>query len=259
MGVRVRVTVILAVSALGAACGSSSSTSPKPNACASNPTDTASGLTTAALAVHLDSLQQTAAGCGQSDRYRLLAYPIAALAENVTPLSISLTVNGAAQSYSAAGLEIVGVTAGTNPTPSDSFFVFVAWSDNNATDVFLYEAQPPDTVDNVENLAFASDNQNSSSSNLAVSLLSNGASCGAVVALPFAAGDDFVSGTTCTQAVTSFNFTASFTATSSNPNTSYSYNAASLPTARIVLPATGGQLRVPKGLIAGLETQLHTK
>jgi hypothetical protein len=245
MGVRVRVAVMLAVSAAMAACGSSS-TGTKPNACTTFPADTVSSPTTQQLALHLDSLQQMAATCGQSDRYRLLSYAVAALAENVTPASISLTVNGSAQSYSAAGLDIVGQTAGASPTVSDSFFVFVAWSDNNATQMFLYQAQPPDTIDNAENLNVASDNSNfTSTGTLATSLVSNGSSCGTAVALPFPPTNDLVDGTTCTQAVLSFNFTQSFTATSSNPNTSYAYNTNTLPTARIVLPSTGGQSRVP--------------
>jgi hypothetical protein len=244
MGVRVRVAVILAVSAAVAACGSSS-TGTKPNACTTFAPYTVASPTTQQLALHLDSLQQMAATCGQSDRYRLLAYPVAALAENVTPVAISLTVNGAAQSYSAVGLEIVGQTAGTTPTVSDSFFVFVAWSDNNASQVFLYAAQPPDTIDNAENLNIASDNDNYTSGTLATALVSNGSSCGTAVTLPFPPTNDLVDGTTCTQAVLSFDFTQSFTATASNPNTSYAYSTNALPTARIVIPSTGGQSVVP--------------
>jgi hypothetical protein len=245
MGVRVRVAVILAVSATAAACGSSS-TGNKPNACTTFAPYSVTSPTTQQLAVHLDSLQQMAATCGQSDRYRLLSYLVAALAENVTPASISLTVNGSAQSYSAVGLDIVGQTAGASPTVSDSFFVFVAWSDNNASQVFLYQAQPPDTIDNAENLNIASDNNNfTSTGTLTTSLVSNGSGCGTPVTLPFPPTNDLVDGTTCTLAVMAFDFTQSFTATSSNPNTSYAYNATALPTARVVLPSTGGQSRVP--------------
>jgi hypothetical protein len=242
MRVRGNVTVILAAAT---AIGCGSSTGPKKPGCNSMPADATPPTTTAGLAIHLDSLQQLAAVCAQSDRYQILTFPIAALAENVTPASIALTVNGSSQTYSAVGLEIVGLTAGTSQTVSDSFFVFVAWSDAEASKVFLLEAQAPDTLDVLQNLSGTHLNSSTNGNSLAVALASNGAGCGTVVALPFSASNDLVTGTTCTQATMNVSFDVAFSATSTNPNTSYVLSSTSVPTARIVVPATGGQQRLP--------------
>jgi hypothetical protein len=252
MHARVSAAVVLVVVGAAMGCGSSGKS-----------TGTKTPTTNQVLALHLDTLQQNAADSGESDRYRLLSYPIAALAENVTPATISLTVDGSAQTYSAAGLELVGTTAGSSPTVSDSLFVFVAWSDTNATNILLVEGAAPDTIEDIENLAGANDNGSNSATNLSTSLAGNGGNC-STITLPFAASNDLVSGTTCTSAQMNIAFAVSFTATSTNPNTSYSYSQSNLPTARIVLPATGGQLRVPQGLGGALQSlplqrQLHTK
>jgi hypothetical protein len=246
---RARVTVILALVVTALGCGSSSTGPKKAAGCNSMPADPSPPTTTQGLAIHLDSLQQLAATCGQSDRFRILTYPIAALAQNVTPTSVMITVNGTKQPYSAAGLEIVGTTAGTSPTPSDSFFVFVAWSDAEASKVFLLEAQPPDTLDDLENLDGAHVNSSNNGTGLEVSLASNGGAC-TTTALPFAGSNDLVTGTTCTQAMINVGFDLSFTATSTNPNSRYADTVTNLPSARIVLPATGGQLRVPHNIAA---------
>ena len=251
MRVRVKVTVILAVALTAVGCGSS--TGPKKTAaCNSMPADAAPPTTPAALAVHLDSLQQLAATCGQSDRARLLTYPIAALAQNVTPASISLTVNGSSQPYSAAGLEVVATTAGASPTVSDSFFVFVAWSDAEASQLFILQAAAPDSLVDWENLAGTVDNIDGTSGTASVALASNGAACGTPVALPFSTFNELVSGTTCSQATINITFNVAFAATTTNPNTSYAFTSSSLPSARIIVPATGGQLRVPPGLALGV-------
>jgi len=246
MRARWNVTVMVAVVGTAIGCGSSSSTGPK--------TPTANQV----LALHLDSLQQNAADSGESDRYRLLSYPIAALAENVTPVTISLTINGSGQTYSAVGLELVGTTAGSTPTVSDSLFVVVAWSDTNASNLFLLQAAAPDTIEDIENLAGANDNGSNTGTSLSVALAGTSGACKSIT-LPFAASNDLVSGTTCTNATMDVSFDVTFTATGTNPNTEYSYSSNSLPTARIVLPATGGQLRVPSGLAGVLQRQLQAK
>src|SRR5579875_1222650 len=86
-------------------------------------------------AAHLDTLAVQASAAGQFDRYRLLSYAIAALAENVTPTSVTMVVDGANQTYHAVGLDLVSQTAGSTPAPSDSVFVLVAWSDSNADEL----------------------------------------------------------------------------------------------------------------------------
>jgi hypothetical protein len=247
MRVRGNVTVILTVAVTAVGCGSSSTGPHKPAAA------------NAALALHLDSLQQQAADSGEEGRFQYLSYPIAALAENVTPATISLTMNGSGQPFSAAGLEVVGVNVGS-PTPTDSFFVFVAWSDSNATNIVFVETAPssvssaPDTIFDAEYLTGANDNSNFNVSSLQASLNSTGGAC-ATTTLPFSASNDLVSGTTCQLASLSYQFAVSFT----NPSSTFSFGTSSLPSARIVVPATGGQLRVPGRLAAALRRQFQPK
>ena len=248
MRVRGSVTVILAVAVVAAGCGSSS-TNNKPPATGNQ-----------ALALHLDSLQQAAADSGNEGRFEYLTYPIAALAENVTPASISLTVNGSGQPYSAVGLELVGTEVGST-APSDSVLIFVAWSDTNATNLLFVEAgvpnvsSAPDTIEDIESLT--GDNLNTSSANvtsLLASLNSASGNCNTAT-LPFSASNDLVSGTTCSMASFSYQFALSF----SSPSASFSFNSSSLPGARIVIPSTGGQLRIPGRLAAALQRQVQPK
>lgn len=256
MHVRMNVTVALAVAMTVIGCGSSSG--PKSNACAVK-ADTTTFASSQALAIHLDSAQAQAASCNQAERFQLLTYPITALAENVTPAQISLTVNGSAAAYSAVGLEIVGQTAGANPTPSDSFLVFVAWSDANASQLFFLSSLVPDTAFDAWNLSGASPNEISTVSSLAVSLVSSGASCGTPVNLPFSSSTDLITASTCTQAVTSQTFSIGFNATSTNPNTSYAYSSTTIPSVRLLLSSGGGQLRIPHAPALGLERYLKAK
>jgi hypothetical protein len=248
MRVRWNVMGVLAVVAAAVGCGSSSTGPKKPSGA------------NAALAVHLDSLQQQAADSGEEGRFEYLTYPIAALAENVTPASISLSVNGTGQPYSAVGVEIVGTTAGASPTPSDSVLIFVAWSDSNATDIVFIEAAVPtgssaqDTIEDTEFLTGATINSNATVTSLSASVNSVGGACISTT-LPFAASNDLVSGTTCTMASLSYQFAMSFT----NPSSTFSFGTSSLPSARIVVPATGGQLHIPGRLAAALRRQLQPK
>jgi hypothetical protein len=256
MHVRLNVTVALAAAMTVIGCGSSSS--PKSNNCAVTATTTSFG-TTQALAIHLDSLQEQAASCNQAERFQLLTYPITALAENVTPAQISLTVNGAAAAYSAVGLEIVGQTAGANPTPSDSFLVFVAWSDANASQLFFLSSLVPDTAFDAWNLSGANANEINTVTSLQVSLVSSGASCGTPASLPFSSSTDLIASSTCTQAVTSQAFNVGFTGTSTNPNTSYAFSSTTIPSVRLLLSSGGGQLRIPHAPALGLERYLKAK
>jgi hypothetical protein len=258
MHVRMNVTVALAAAMTVIGCGSSGSSGPKPNDCAVTATTT-SFATSQALAIHLDSAQAQAASCNQAERAQLLTYPIAALAENVTPAQISLTVNGAAAAYSAVGLEIVGQTAGANPTPSDSFLVFVAWSDANASQLFFLSSLVPDTAFDAWNVSGANANEINTVTSLAVSLVTSGPSCGTPVSLPFSSGTDLIASSTCTQAVTSQSFNIGFTATGTNPNTSYAYSSTSIPSVRLLLSSGGGQLRIPHAPALGLERHLKAK
>ena len=57
------------------------------------------------------------------DRYRLLAYPTAALMQNLPASTVTLSVDGTSQSYQGVVLELVGTTAGSNPIPSDSIAI----------------------------------------------------------------------------------------------------------------------------------------
>ena len=133
---RLAIVTTLVVATL-AACHSSSA--PKP---------TASSM----LAGHFDSLAVAASAAGQFDRYRLLAYPIAFLAENGVPASISLSVDGASQKYQAGVLELVGQTAGPSPVPSDSIFIEFAWTGDDVNQLVYAQVLVPDTLGDVADL-----------------------------------------------------------------------------------------------------------
>src|SRR5271170_2669721 len=105
----------LTVGAVLSACGSS--TAPGPT-------------TTQQMAAQMDTQAIAAASAQQFDRFRLLAYPITAMSQNVTPATVSLLVNGTSESYSALAVEVVGTTTGLSSevSQSDSFIVVVAWT-----------------------------------------------------------------------------------------------------------------------------------
>jgi hypothetical protein len=228
---RLAIVTTLVVVAL-AACHSSSA--PKP---------TASSM----LAGHFDSLAVAASAAGEFDRYRLLAYPIAFLAENGVPATVSLNVDGTSQQYQAGVLELVGQTAGPSPVPSDSIFIEFAWTGDDVTQLVYAQALVPDTLGDVADLVGTAANVSLDS----VTVMTAG-SAGAsgkchTFSLPIvnAAAEDLLSGSTCASGNMAAAFSLFFTPTSGFPNSAFVLASQSLPGIRLVLSqSNGGQERL---------------
>lgn len=230
-----RLTVLGALTCglAAAACGGSSAVNPK-----SSPSF--------ALGSHFDSLAIEASNNHFFDRYRLLAYPTAGLMQNVTPSTIALSVDGSSQSYQGLVLELVGTTAGSNPTPADSIYAISVWSDSNVSDLVFTEIAQPDTLEDAEDLAGTSAIEADSASVLSISLPSATNKCNLFTPPePNAAVTSLTAGTTCTQGVATAAFTLFFTPTGANTHHVYTMASQSINAARIVLPAnTGGTERI---------------
>jgi hypothetical protein len=198
-------------------------------------------------AEHLDTLAVNAAAGGQFDRYRLLTYPIAVLAENVTPASVSLTVDGAATEYQAAVLELVGTTAGSNPVPSDSVFFALAWTGTNVDELIVAEIAEPDTLIDVEDLSDTVANTGLDSIvalTITPGTFTKGCQ-GGKLPLVNAAASDLLTGSTCKAGTATAAFSLFFTAAAGHPHTHFLLSSQQLPAARLVLAATnGGQDRL---------------
>jgi hypothetical protein len=199
-------------------------------------------------AVHLDTLAVQAANAGQFDRYRLLSYPIAALMENLAPTSVTLMVDGSAQTYQAVLLELVGQAAGsTTAMPSDSIFVVAAWSDSSADELIYTEIVLPDTLGDVADLSDSVANgQLDSATVLTASLSGATKKCRTfTLPLPNAAVADFLSGTQCAAGIGSAGFTFFFTPTATNPHQTFTLVTQPIAAVRLLLPANnGGQDRI---------------
>lgn len=185
---------------------------------------------------HLDTLARDAASAGEFDRFRLLLYPIAVLAQGVQPGSMSLTVDGASQTYQVAVLEIVGTTAGTTPTPSDSLFAMVAWTGDDVTQlVYLLVAPSSQLID----AALLRD----TSANVALTTASVTASLagveGACRTLQLATASSLLRGT-CKRATVNASFDLTFAGDSTFPDTTFVLSSQAIPAVRLVLPASNG-------------------
>ena len=219
------------------ACGGSS-TAPGPTA-------------TQMMAASLDTQAVNAATAGQFDRFRLLAYPTAAMSENLAPLSVSLTVDGTVQPYQALGMEVVGTTTGTSSeiAPSDSFFVVVAWTGTAVSELVYSNVLMPnalvdqaDLSDTVANFDLA--NSPLSTTTAAVDSLPHG--CGSYT-LPDinTAVQSLLEGSTCKSGTATVAFSLYYVPSATNPHSSFVLTSQSIPALRIVLPAsTGGQERM---------------
>jgi hypothetical protein len=234
---RLAIVTTLVVATL-AACHSSSA--PKP---------TASSIE----ADHFDSLAVAASAAGQFDRYRLLTYPIAFLAENGVPATISLSVDGASQQYQAGVVELVEQTAGPNPVPSDSIFVEFAWTGADVTQLVYAQVIVPDTLGDVADLVDTAANASLDS----VTVLTAGAAgisgkC-RTFALPVvdAAAEDLLSGSTCSSGNMTAAFTLYFTPAVGFPNSTFTLSSQSLPGIRLVLAQSNGGLNRIRALRTG--------
>jgi hypothetical protein len=198
-------------------------------------------------AVHLDSLAVQAANGGLADRYRLLAYPIAAMMENVTPSSVTLSIDGKSETYQGIVLEMVGTLAGSTPTPSDSIYAITTWSDSNADELVFAEMAQPDTIEDAEDLSGSVSNPNwDSTTVLSVSMPNPTQHCHTfTLPEPNAAVSDFLTGTTCAAGTATAAFTSYFTPDASNPHTVFALASQAMNAVRLVLPAnTGGMERI---------------
>lgn len=215
-----------------AACHSSSA--PKP---------TASSM----LSGHFDSLAVAASAAGEFDRYRLLTYPIAFLAENGVPASISLNVDGASQKYQAGVLELVGQTAGPSPVPSDSIFIEFAWTGDDVDQLVYAQVLVPDTLGDVADLVGTT--ANASLDSVTVVTAGSAGASGKCHAFPLpivnAAAEDLLSGSTCSSGNMAAAFSLFFTPTTGFPNSAFILSSQSLPGIRLVLAqSNGGQDRI---------------
>ena len=241
---RLAIVTTLVVATL-AACHSSSA-----------PKRTASSM----QAGHFDSLAVAASAAGQFDRYRLLTYPIAFLAENGVPASISLNVDGASQKYQAGVLELVGQTAGPNPVPSDSIFIEFAWTGDDVSQLVYAQILVPDTLGDVADLVGTEANPNFDS----VTVASAGASgisgkCHTFsLPIPNAAAEDLLSGSTCSSGNMTAAFSVFFTPSAGFPNSAFVLSSQSLPGIRIVLAqSNGGQNRIRALMTSRARIVLH--
>jgi len=236
---RLAIGTAFAAAALVSACGSHS-TAPK---------STASSL----AADHLDSLAIAASAAGEFDRYRLLAYPIAFLAENGVPASVSLSVDGTPQTYQAGVIEIVGQTAGPSPTPSDSIFVLFAWTGTDIDELVYAQVISPDTLFDVADLSDSAANVSLDSVTvLSAALSSSIGKCETFkLSIDNAAADDFLTGSTCTSWNMTGAFSLYFTPGSGLPHSAFVLASQTLPGVRIVVANSNGGLDRIRALRSG--------
>jgi hypothetical protein len=195
------------------------------------------------LGAHLDSLAVQAATAGNFDRYRLLSYPIAALMENLSPSSVSVSVDGSTQSYQAVMLELVGQSAGTTPAPAESLFAVAAWSDSNADELVFTEVALPDTLEDAEDLSgIVANGSVDSATVLSVALSSTSGSCHSFT-LPVAneAVTDFLKSTSCSTGSGTASFSFYFTPGVNSHNV-FIMNSQTINAVRLVLPPNSGGL-----------------
>ncbi len=202
-------------------------------------------------AAHLDTLAVNAAAAGQFDRYRLLTYPIAALAENVTPATVSVTVDGAAQNYQGLALELVGQSAGANPAPGDSTFVLVTWTGTNVDELVYTQLVLPDTLADVADLTDTVSNPNFQKATVLSATVGTFKGKCRTYSLPLAnaAASDLLQGVKCSTGTITGAFNVTFTPGPGNPHGTFALASTALPAVRLLLPPTnGGQARV-RGLL----------
>ncbi len=205
------------------------------------------------MARHLDSIAVSAAKSQGLGRDAFMTFPIAVLGEGVSASTVSLSVNGAMQSYQAVALEIVEVTAGPDPVPSDSLFVLSLWTSPDAASLVTLEIFAPDTIDEIADTEGDVSNgslvSNNSSPAVSVAGFTHKGRCHALTSIITASY--LLNGTTCTSGTIAGSFQFQVTAAGSAPANAFVFGTTTLPAVRIVLPAgDGGQQRViPRVLV----------
>ncbi|HZS60356.1 MAG TPA: hypothetical protein VFA43_13875 [Gemmatimonadaceae bacterium] len=220
----------LFAAALLAACGSSSPPPPS-----------------FSVARHLDSIAVSSATAHDLGRDAYMTFAIAVLGEGTSASTVSLSVNGATQSYQGVALEIVEQTGGPNPVPSDSLFVLSLWTSPDAASFLTVEAFAPDTIDNMADTEDSVTNANVVFSNttpvVSVAPFTSKGHCHALTSIITASY--LLNGTTCQSGTISGSFQFQVTAQSTAPANSFVLGNTTLPAVRIVLPAgDGGQQRL---------------
>jgi hypothetical protein len=238
---RVRGIVIgtVALGVVASACGSSG-----------NSTGFKGPTATQLESLHLDTLAQAAAAESYFDRFRLIEYPMAAMSENVGPASVTVTVDGTAQTYSALGLDIVYTDL--TSVPSESLFVIVAWSDANVDELVYGQLGLPNTLEDWADLSdsVANTDLNTSTAELSASLVNASGTCHSIaLGTPNAL---VASGVTCNSGTINGGFNFTFTPDSTNPHSTFVLETQDLPAARLVIPTTGGQSKIPIARLAKL-------
>lgn len=231
----VRVRLFYAASALFAAgllaaCGSSSPPPPSFSA-----------------ARHLDSIAVSSAQSHELGRDAFMTFAIAVLGEGTSASTVSLSVNGTTQSYQGVALEIVELTSGANPVPSDSLFALSLWTSPDAGSLITVEAFVPDTIDNMADTEDSVTNQNLVATNnspvVSVSAFTKKGSCHALTSIITASY--LLNGTKCTSGTISGSFQFQVSAAGTAPANTFIFGNTTLPAVRIVLPAgDGGQQRL---------------
>jgi hypothetical protein len=196
---------------------------------------------------HLDSIAVSAAQSQDLGRDLYMTFAIAVLGEGVSSAPVSLSVNGATQTYQGVGLEIVEVTGGANPVPTDSLFAYSLWTNPDAASLVSLEAFQPDTVDELADVEDTVANTNfvqtSTSPAVTVGTFTKSGNCRALTSI--ITGSYLINGTTCTSGTLTGSFQFQVSADGSAPANAFVFGNTSLPAVRIVLPAgDGGQQRL---------------
>lgn len=199
------------------------------------------------VARHLDSIAVAAANAHAIGRDAFMTFAIAVLGEGTSASTVSLSVNGATQSYQGVALEIVEVTAGANPIPSDSLFVMSLWTSPDAASFITMEAFAPDTIDNFADTEDSVTNQNvvnlNTLPNVSVASFTQKGACHALASI--ITGSYLLNGTTCTSGTITGSFQFQVAADGSAPANVLVFPSTTLPAVRIVLPANdGGEQRL---------------
>jgi hypothetical protein len=183
-----------------AACGSSSSTAPK-------------GPTAQAAALHFDSLYAVAVANGSNwtNRSELLTLLEIAAASGANPTSVSVTVGGTAQAWSAVSLVVYDTNS--SGTMADSQVATIAYSDYaNVTNAIVTEAEyyPSSPTQYITDVFSDTVYATATTSTYTGTVTSTGASCGLVAGLQNAQIQEIRARYSCTELTLQSSATATF-------------------------------------------------
>ena len=176
-----------------------------------------------------------------------MTFAIAVLGEGTSAAPVSLSVNGTTQTYQGVALEIVELSGGANPVPTDSAFWLSLWTNPDAASLVSMEVFAPDTIDELADTEDTVSNTNfvstSTSPVVSVATFTKTGNCRALTSIITASY--LLNGTTCTSGTVAGSFQFQVSADGSAPANAFVFGTTTLPAVRIVLPAgDGGQQRV---------------